>query len=175
MTRRERDLAVSHWLLSAAVEGLTRSSAQWREQGVALLAAGTLFAAIRIPGDLMRAAAETDEEQAVDDFLRRALEGGPLFRDRISDAYYALVPASTARRWNARAWPPGAEFLGRDYYIGVPTPDPERQQGRAYWCVPMDSPGQLGDPRSVWAVVQRGYARHRAADADAGAGRSCAT
>ncbi|OIJ98574.1 hypothetical protein [Streptomyces colonosanans] len=162
--RRERDLAVAHWLLSAAGDR-ERARAEWREYGVALLATGGIFVAIRIPGDLIRVAAETDEDQAVDDFLRCALEGGPVFRDRISDVYYALVPGSTAWRWNARAWP-GVERLGKDCYLGVPAPERECWRGRAYWCVPMDSPGELCDPRLVWAMVQLGQERHRMADAE---------
>ncbi|OIJ88512.1 hypothetical protein BIV24_21580 [Streptomyces colonosanans] len=154
VTRRERDLAVAHWLLAASGDQ-ERARAEWREHGVALLAAGGIFAAIRIPGDLVRVTVKTDDDQAVDDFLHRALEGGPVFRDRISDMYYALVPGSTAWRWNARAWP-GLECLGRDCYLGVPVPEPGRRRGRAYWCVPMNSPGELCDPRVVWAMVQRG-------------------
>jgi len=166
VTRWERDLAVSHWLLSAA-ENQERARAEWREQGVALLAAGGIFAAIRIPGDLVRAAAETDEGEAVDAFLLRALEGGPVSRDRTSDTYYALVSGSTAWQWNPRAWP-DVECLGRDCYLGIPEPGPERQRWRAYWCVPMDSPGELCDPRLVWDLAQRAQASRRAADAEAG-------
>lgn len=157
VTRWERDLAVSHWLLAAAGDQ-ERARAEWREHGVALLAAGGIFAAIRISGDLVRVAAKADEDRAVDDFLRRALEGGPVFRDRIWDMYYVLVPGSTAWWWKARAWP-GVDCLGRDCYLGVPAPDRERWRGRTYWCVPMDSPGELCEPRLVWAMVQLGQAR----------------
>ncbi|MCN9241886.1 hypothetical protein NGF19_13975 [Streptomyces sp. RY43-2] len=172
-TRRERGLAVSRWLLSAA-EDPVQACTDWREHGVALLAAGETFGAVRIPGELMRVAAKTGDDEDVDEFLLRVLRGGPVFRDRISDAYYALVSESTARRWNPQAWP-GVACLGRDCYLGVPALDPGLWQGRSYWCVALNSPTKLCDPRLVWAVVQRARDYRRATDSDADAGRSCAT
>ncbi|MGW4821976.1 hypothetical protein ACWEP4_24060 [Streptomyces sp. NPDC004227] len=162
-TGRERDLAVSHWLLAAAKDRDV-ARADWKTQGVALLALGGIFAAVRMPGDLVRAAARADDEEGVDAFLRRALEGGPVCRARYSDWYYALVPGSTEwRRPPSSQAFPGLDCLGRDCYLGVPAVDRTEPVGFAYWCSPMGSPGELCDPRLVWAMVQLGQARHRAA------------
>jgi hypothetical protein len=159
----EWQLAVAHWLLSAARD---RDAArrEWLLQGAALLACGGIFAAVRLPGDLVRAAAQTADEAEVNGFLRRALDGGPVIHGRYSDQYYALVPGSTAWRRPPRAFP-GLECLGRDCFLGVPAVDRTEPKGRAYWAVPMDSPGELCDPRLVWAVVQLAQERQRAVEA----------
>ncbi|MFJ6565631.1 hypothetical protein ACIQMV_38500 [Streptomyces sp. NPDC091412] len=167
VTRRERELAVSHWLLAAALDHDVARE-EWRTLGVALLACGGIFAAIRMPGELVRAAAGAQGEEGVDAFLRRALEAGPSFRDRHSDAYYALVPGSTAWSWSPSETFRGLQCLGRDCYLGVPAVDRTEPEGREYWCAPMASPGELCDPRLVWAMVQLGQMRHRAAEAGGG-------
>ncbi|GAA0907631.1 hypothetical protein [Streptomyces thermoalcalitolerans] len=160
---RERQLAVAHWLLSAARD---RDAArrEWLLQGAALLACGGIFAAVRLPGDLVRAAAQTSDEAEVNGFLRHALDGGPVIHSRYADHYYALVPGSTAWRRPPRAFP-GLECLGRDCFLGVPAVDRTEPKGRAYWAVPMDSPGELCDPRLVWAMVQLAQERHQAVEA----------
>lgn len=165
-TSAERRLATEHWLLAAARDRDVARH-EWLTQGVALLACGGIFAAFRMPGDLVRAAARTDDEEDVNGFLRRALEGGPVFRARYSDQYYALVPGSTAWRRPSRAFP-GLECLGRDCFLGVPAVDRTEPVGHAYWPIPMGSPGELCDPRLVWAMVQLGQARHQAVEGDGG-------
>ncbi|GAA0907653.1 hypothetical protein [Streptomyces thermoalcalitolerans] len=158
----ERQLAVAHWLLSAARDRDV-ARREWLMQAAALLACGGIFAAVRMPGDLVRVAAQTSAEAEVNGFLRRALDGGPVIHGRYSDQYYALVPGSTAWRRPPRAFP-GLECLGRDCFLGVPAVDRTEPKGRAYWAVPMGSPGELCDPRLVWALVQLAQERHQAAE-----------
>ncbi|MFJ3249035.1 hypothetical protein [Streptomyces sp. NPDC086782] len=168
VTARERRLAVSHWLLVAARDRDV-ARADWKAQGVALLALGGIFAAVRMPGELVRAAARAEDEKGVDAFLRRALEGGPVCRARHSDWYYALVPGSTEwRRPPSSQAFPSLDCLGRDCYLGVPAVDRTEPEGSVYWCSPMDSPGELCDPRLVWVLVQLGQARHQAAEVEGG-------
>ncbi|GAA0907753.1 hypothetical protein [Streptomyces thermoalcalitolerans] len=163
----ERRLAVEHWLLSAARDREV-ARREWLMQGAALLACGGVFAAVRMPGELVRAAAQTADEAEVNAFLRYALDGGPVTRSRHSDNYYALVPASTTWRHPPCSFP-GLECLGRDCFLGVPAVDRTEPEGRAYWAVPMGSPGELCEPRLVWAMVQLAEERRRAAEAEEGA------
>jgi len=152
-----------HWLLSAAKEERTARQ-QWAEHGIALLSCGGIFSAVRIPGDLVRAAAGATRTEEVNAYLRQALNGGPVFVDTYSNLYYALVPSSTARCWNVRDLP-GVECLGRDHYLGVPATDRTEPGGRSYWCVPMDSPGALCEPAAVVELVNNGQRRREAEEA----------
>ncbi|MCE7551104.1 hypothetical protein [Streptomyces thermodiastaticus] len=155
VTARERAHAVAHWLLCAAAEDVEAAQQRWREGGAALLACGGLFAAIRLPGYLLRAAAGTRDPGEMDACVRGALEGGPVIADPYADHYYALTPASTA--WSLRdRGPRGLAVLGRGCYLGVPSPFPDAPQMRAYWAVPMESAGELCDPRLVRKLAQRG-------------------
>jgi hypothetical protein len=61
----ERDLAVEHWLLSVTAD-TDRARAEWKEAGVALLRCGMLFGAVRLSGEVVRAAAGTDDFREVD-------------------------------------------------------------------------------------------------------------
>ncbi|MGK5499656.1 hypothetical protein ACSNOF_17170, partial [Streptomyces sp. URMC 125] len=79
VTRRQKQRAVEHWLLSTTADPQAARS-QWRESGLALLPCGSIFAAVRMPGDVVRAAAGTSRTGEVDAFLREALDG-PVFVD----------------------------------------------------------------------------------------------
>ncbi|MFE9132427.1 hypothetical protein ACFYOF_44700 [Streptomyces sp. NPDC007148] len=140
----ERALAIEHWLLSAA-EDPDRARTDWKKSGRALLRCGTLFAAVRLSARIVYAAAQTACLQDVDSYLARALHGGPAFLDQLTHRYYVLVGASTGCRpqWSARR-SEDAELIGRAHFLGIPpvqstTPG----AGPSYWCVPMDSPGDL--------------------------------
>lgn len=138
----ERQLAVAHWLLSAA-DDREWARSQWEDAGgVALLACGGIFSAVRIPAHLVWAAARTQHLKEVDAALSRWFDGGAVFMDLHSNLYYVLVPASTEWRWTQREYR-GVECLGRDAFLGVPAVRLTEPVGRSYWCVPMDSPGDL--------------------------------
>ncbi|MEU9201931.1 hypothetical protein [Streptomyces sp. NPDC048332] len=167
--RKDRERAVGHWLLTAAHD-IAKARHEWGTRGIALLRCGGVFTAVRIPADLVQAAAGTREAGRISTYLGEALSG-PVFIDTSSQRYYALVPASTARRWDRRAVP-GVECLGSGAYLGVPRPqrtDPE--EARSYPCVPMDGPGDRCNPVAVLQVVtygalERELAACRAAEED---------
>lgn len=155
-TLPERQLAVGHWLLGAADDRAT-ARGQWAGLDVALLRCGGILSAVRVPARLVWAAAGSEELHAVDDHLRRWFDGGAVAMDLHALLYYFLVPGSTAWRWTDREFP-GVECLGRDHYLGVPAPRLTERRGRSYWCVPMDSPGDLCYPDEVVELLKVGRA-----------------
>ncbi|MFF4179746.1 hypothetical protein [Streptomyces sp. NPDC001750] len=168
-SRRDRELAVSHWLLSAAPD-LGEARAQWAKTGIALLRCGGVFTAVRIEADIVQAAAGTEDPERIGVYLKRCLQGGPVFIDTSSRRYYVLVPAST--QWVGRVVP-GVECLGPGCFLGVPHPQrTEPDLSRSYWCVPMDGPGALCSPDAVSQLVaygayQRGARERLAVEAEA--------
>lgn len=167
-SRAERQLAVSHWLLAAA-QDMNEARKEWAVGGIALLRCGGIFSAIRVPAEVVHAAAGTDELHQVNAYLSAALMGGPVFVDVASRRYYALVPGSAARQdaWKSRLVPE-AECLGSGCFLGVPTPGATApSEARSYWCVPMDSPGELCAPQAVSQLVMTG--RYQRAVAERGA------
>ncbi|WP_143645512.1 hypothetical protein [Streptomyces swartbergensis] len=127
------------------------------------LRCGVLFAAISVPGKLVRATAEAWKPEQVDAFLAEALHGGPVIYHR-TDHYYVLTPPSVAGRWQT---PPNAyaryggrrlSCLGDDRYLGVPAlgeSDP-CTAFITYWSVPVAAPGRLCDPITVLRVFNVG-------------------
>ncbi len=163
-SRRDRELAVATWLLTAA-QDIKQARIQWQESGIALLRCGGPFGAVRISGELVRAAAGTGNTAKIDAFLAEALHGGPVFMDLYAQRYYVLVPVSAGQLpgWAARR-DPEAEFLGQGCFLGVPRPENTQPEGvRSYWCVPMDSPGNLASPHAVAQLLA--VARFRRAQA----------
>ncbi|MFG2632000.1 hypothetical protein [Streptomyces sp. NPDC048473] len=143
-TRRERELAVSHWLLAAAPD-MKAARREWEGTGIALLRCGGIFSAIRVPAEEVHAAAGTEDLHQVDAYLSEALMGGPVFVDVTSRRYYVLVPASAALQdvWESRLVP-DAECLGSGCFLGVLTPkatDPYEaaRTGACRWTVPASS------------------------------------
>ncbi|BCM72947.1 hypothetical protein CFC35_40275 [Streptomyces sp. FBKL.4005] len=131
---------------------------QWTEAGgIALLPCGGLFSAVRAPAHLVWAAADTEELPVVDAFLRQWFDGGAAFADLHALLSYFLVPSSTAWKWTDRHLP-GVEYLGRDHYLGVPAVHLTEPQGRGYWCLPMDSAGDLCYPAVVEKLLHHGRA-----------------
>ncbi|MFE7330767.1 hypothetical protein ACFU8W_38670 [Streptomyces sp. NPDC057565] len=170
-SRQERELAVGHWLLTAAPD-MNEARDQWATRGIALLRCGGTFAAIRIPAGIVQAAAGTEDPKRIGVYLDEAVHG-PVFIDMSSQRYYALVPASTSRlpQWADRQVPE-AECLGSGCFLGVPRPQrTEPEMFRSYWCVPMDGPGALCSPDAVSQLVtygryQRALGERRAVEGD---------
>ncbi|MFF2023338.1 hypothetical protein ACFVW2_16250 [Streptomyces sp. NPDC058171] len=160
---RERELAVADWLLAAARDR-NQARHEWATLGIALLTCGVIFSALRMPGDLVRAAARTDDDEGVATFLRHSLDGGPAIRDVYGDRYYVLAPVGAGRAATVRTGCP--EYLGQDCYLGVPEPSRTTPPGRAHWCVPMDVPVRLCAPQRLTATVSLGQERLRAAQAE---------
>jgi hypothetical protein len=155
-TGAERQLSVGHWLV-AAIPDAHQVREQWREHPVAMVACGGLFAAVRIPAAIVQAAGQSTDLDALDRYLAEALLDGPVICDQYAGWYYALVPASTARRWNV----PDTTCLGVGSTLGVSRPGMHREdRARVYWSVPMDSAGRLCSPHAVSQLAMTG--RHRA-------------
>lgn len=151
-SRRDSAAGAESWLILAARDA-GQARREWAEFGVALLRCGTSFTAVRIPADIVLAAAGTNDRVALVTYLTTALDG-PCFFDGNSRSFYALTPLSTARRWDVLE----TECLGADFFLGVPAttitePDP---RCAAYWVVPMAGPAALCDPEIVRWLVQRG-------------------
>ena len=155
-TLLERQLAVEHWLLGATEDRAT-ARGQWAALDVALLSLGGILSAVRAPARMVWSAAGTDELRAVDAHLRKWFDGGAVFMDLHATQYYFLVPGSTPWPWTDRQFP-GVERLGRDHFLGVPAPRLTKPRGRSYWCVPMDSPGDLCYPDEVVELLKVGRA-----------------
>ncbi|MFD3453313.1 hypothetical protein ACFWVC_14155 [Streptomyces sp. NPDC058691] len=154
VSTHERQTAVKSWLRAAALNP-QKTLEEWATSGFTLLECGTLFSAVRIPADLVHAAAQSVEPVDVDAFLLQALSGGPVIVDPHRQRFYALVPDSTSLRWDVL----GTLCLGRSSCLGVPRPDlTEPQRDRSYWSVPMDSPGDLCVPGEVMQMIERGRA-----------------
>lgn len=152
----DRRTAVRQWLLSSLGDhGRDRARLEWQEESVTLLPLGTLFSAVRIPDQVVHTVARVHDPRMVAEWLTAALDDGPVIHDPRGRRYYALVPAGMPQRWHKAAddWRRlGAEFLGRDAYLGVPPVDvTELDAGTyaSYWAVPMPSLGVLCDPTAV--------------------------
>uniref|UniRef100_A0AAU1IBU8 Uncharacterized protein n=1 Tax=Streptomyces sp. NBC_00180 TaxID=2903632 RepID=A0AAU1IBU8_9ACTN len=161
----DRRLAVEHWLLSTLpATGRARARVAWREQGVAMLPLGCLFSAVRLPGPLVMALANTVVPHEIDAFLNSALDGGPVICDPRNPRYYALVPASTPRTYREKAdfddWRAmDVDVLGSGTLLGVPPADAEELDAAtraSYWSVPMESAAVLCRPLLVGRLIGAG-------------------
>ncbi|MFF4146655.1 hypothetical protein ACFY0A_36160 [Streptomyces sp. NPDC001698] len=163
----DRLLAAEHWLLSAHPRP-KQARAEWDQHGVALLPLGTLFSAVRIPGALIHAVADTTDADEVDAFLKEALADGPVICNPRHLRYYALVPGSMPLTWRQAAddWRvQDVDCLGRGCYLGVPPlrPAKARREADSYWSVPMPSPAILCRPLTVARLIAAGA--HQLAEA----------
>lgn len=155
-TTAERQMAVRHWLLATLPEQKReRARLQWDKYGVALFPLGTLFAAVRIPERAVHEVAMTDNPGMVAEFLKAALDDGPVICDPARRLYYVLVPP-TMLRWPEAAmdWRGGldVEILGTETRLGVPRVDCvglDQQTRATYWTQSMTSAGMLCEPQAV--------------------------
>ena len=118
-TSSERQLAVTHWLLSAA-EDRTRAGDEWERDGIALLRCGGVLSAIAVADHIVNAAAGTRDRAEVGEFLSQALLGGPVFADPTSQRYFVLVAPSVGRRPEFQRPHENVQFHGRNHLLGVP-------------------------------------------------------
>jgi hypothetical protein len=166
-SRADRELATEHWLLST-LPAPDRARMEWAENAVTLLPLGTLFSAVRIPGRLVFALADTTVSADADRFLDQALDGGPVICDPRGRRYYALVPASMPTTWRQAAddWRVlDVDVLGRGTYLGVPRVNAVELDPRthaSYWSVPMSSAAMLCGPLTVARLIAAG--RHQLAE-----------
>lgn len=165
----ERQLATGQWLLSTVPgPGRDRARREWQKNAVTLLPLGTLFSAVRLPGDLVRAAGllgRKPDMAQVDACLDEVLDGGPVICDPQGRRYYAIVPPSMPESYQRAAedWRPlGVEILGRGTYLGVPPVhlvEFDKEACVSYWSVPMQSPAMLCAPLAVARLIAAGMQR----------------
>jgi hypothetical protein len=156
-------LAVEQWLLSTVPSARDRARLEWQKRAITIMPLGTLFSAIRLPGDLVQAAAYSSwNPEVLDEFLDHALDGGPVICDLRYRRYYCLVPAGMPARWHTAAeeWRSlDVKCMGRGWSVGVPGVDvTEPDDGRypSYWSVPMPSAGMVCTPLHVARLIAAG-------------------
>jgi hypothetical protein len=98
----------------------SQAIAEWRTHGLAMLPMGGRLAAIRLPGDLVHAAAGSAGREQVSAFLAELLEGPVLHDGRGIGTYYALIAWHDGLAWNHEAEAP---CLAVGHYVGVPRVD----------------------------------------------------
>lgn len=144
---RERVLLVEEWLLAAAPD-VQQARWEWGEGGLTFLRCGGLFTAIRLPGDLVQAAAASSNPTEMDAYLAEVL-GGPVIASR--GRYYALVAPSAGVEWRHSA----AECLAWGTWLGVPpVTETNCQNTVGYWAVPMRRPRELCHAGAVLQLVR---------------------
>ncbi|WP_327315908.1 hypothetical protein [Streptomyces sp. NBC_01235] len=146
--------SVATWLLRAA-DDVDSARAEWETRKVALLRCGRVFAAIRLPADIVFAAARSERPVLVGHYLAVALHGGAVFVDKTAAWYYCLVPPGTCRDWRM----PGTDCLDDDHFLGVPRVDVTGPENRSYWCVVPAFPEALCRPDAVAHLVELGRFR----------------
>ena len=167
--RTEKEAEVVRWLLTAAIDK-RQALEEWKETGVALLACGDVFEAVRIPVHFVQAAAASDKPDRVGKYLAHALFGGPVIIDPHSRWYYALVPPRTAQRWRHRRVLE-TDCLRTGAVLGVPHPTLSArgaQAAHSYWVVPLNAPEALCWPRAVFELASYGRFVHDAITAEKG-------
>jgi hypothetical protein len=117
-----------------------------------------VFSVVQISAAIVHAAIGSDEPATVNNYLAQALLG-PVFVDRETLRYYALVGSSTGRRPEWKRGGDDASFMGVGYYLGVPAVDATSLTARTAWCVEMDSPGDLAPADAVSQLVHFGRFR----------------
>lgn len=153
----DAELAVEQWLLTAARD-VQQARWEWEEDGPTFLRCGPTFTAIRLPGDLIRAAAGSSDPAAVDPFLAEALNGGPVIGPHGLHDYYALVPPTSGLRWKHH----DIECLAWGMWLAVP---PVRRTAyragghEEYWAVPVSEPAELCDVVAVDELARCGRQR----------------
>ncbi|MFJ6085189.1 hypothetical protein ACIQI8_27650 [Streptomyces sp. NPDC092369] len=131
--------------------------AEWESDGIAMLPLGVTMSAIRLTGDLVHAAVDTDDCEAVAGALEACLNGA-VIRDRSSAVgvtYYALIQQHAGLVWDLEETAP---CLGDGVYLGVPALHRVQPPG-AHWAVPPHYEGDLCRPQSVRELVAAGLQR----------------
>ncbi|MFI5806516.1 hypothetical protein [Streptomyces sp. NPDC051561] len=129
----------ARWLAEAS-DTPDHTHAEWADRGVALLPLGRRFDAVRVPGELVRAALAANGSPA-----------GPLILDPHSAMYYALVPPRTTETWVCAF----GTCLGQGAWLGVPHPERVGPPG-PHWVTRGDRPTSLCRPSRVRELIELG-------------------
>ncbi|MFE9116095.1 hypothetical protein [Streptomyces sp. NPDC007172] len=134
---------------------------QWEKGGIAALALGRRFSAVRLTEPLVYAITESRMSVDVAHVLASALHG-PVLHAPSTRRFYAFTPPA-APAWG---WSPHAEYLGRDNYLGVPPIElTEPEDGlEGYWAVPVTHPGDLCAPSRLAALIAAGSLKLKGAE-----------
>ncbi|MDH6215994.1 hypothetical protein M2283_003298 [Streptomyces pseudovenezuelae] len=128
LTPADMDRLISEWLARAHPVP-QQACAEWSDQGVALLPLGGLFAAVRLPGELVHAAVDSTDADRVAAALKALLHGPVIHDHRVAGAtYYALI------NWGAGLIEQMEQTedtlcLGEGAYLGVPRIDRREPPG----------------------------------------------
>jgi hypothetical protein len=154
LTPADMDRLISEWLARAhPVPQQART--EWSKQGVALLPLGGLFAAVRLPGELVYAALRCEDPDQVAAALRVWLRGPVIHDHRTAGAtYYALINwgAGVIQQMDQEE---DAPCLGQGTYLGVPRID-RREPPGTYWVVAPQHDGDLCRPAAVRSLIATG-------------------
>ncbi|WP_329140851.1 hypothetical protein [Streptomyces sp. NBC_00670] len=161
----------SHLLISWLSRSHPRPSEAAREMqctGFALLAMGVRISAIRVPGALVHAAAQTEDHAEVAEYLLDHLDGAVALdpRHAVGPLYYALIHGHAGLTWQHERL---AACLGDGVYLGLPAPHRVEPPG-PHWIVPPRYDGDLCKPRAVAELVQLGHSRLEPAEATTSTG-----
>ncbi|WP_406341288.1 hypothetical protein [Streptomyces sp. NBC_00648] len=142
---------VTDWLASA--HPVPAQARREFDVGIALVPTGTKFDAIRLPADVVHAAASSEDPDAVAVFLAETLPGGAVIHDAygVGVWYYALVPPGTYADWRV----PGVECLRPGTWLGVPRPDLTARPG-PHWVLPPHTAGSVCAAKALADLVTLG-------------------
>ncbi|MEU3501548.1 hypothetical protein ABZ726_12495 [Streptomyces hundungensis] len=142
--------AVEDAWLAGSLNRPRNAHQEWTAYGVALLALGRRFSAVRLAEELVRAAVRSTDTAAVNNALH-----GPVIHDPRGQWFYALVPSAPP----IQDLGPYAAHLGLGCYLGVPRVSDNRPDRLAsYWVIPPSTPGALCDPDRVIGLIEAGSA-----------------
>ncbi|MCX5239849.1 hypothetical protein OG824_32070 [Streptomyces prunicolor] len=127
-----------------------QAQAEWNDDlGVAMLPLGILIAAVRLNGDLVRAATGTDDPGQIAAKLEETLDGAVIY-DR--DVYYALINGHAGLIWDMEK---AAPCLGDGVYLSVPVLRRTAGPGPHWVCRPRRE-GDLCRPDAVRKLIAAG-------------------
>ncbi|MFD9791300.1 DUF6415 family natural product biosynthesis protein [Streptomyces sp. NPDC059070] len=152
-----RTTAITDWLASAHPAPAT-ARGQWTMDGLAMLPTGRAFDTVRISAEIVHAAAQSGDSDAVAAYLAHMVDG-PVIHDAYaaSVSYYVLVPLGSCSHLNT----PDAQRLAPDTtWLGVPAVHRTERPG-PYWICPPRRREDYCVPAGVDGVIRLG--RRRAA------------
>jgi hypothetical protein len=149
----QTEAAIVRWLTST-----TRhpdiAEQDWADGRPAMLRTGILYDAVRMPQELVHAAAGSTVPDIVNGALAEVLDGPVVCEP--GRWYYALVPPGTCEVWRSAM----SVARGRGGWLGIPRPDRiDPAPDAPYWAVPIEEIGGLCPPVAVTELLRVGRER----------------
>jgi hypothetical protein len=149
----ETQEAIGRWLASSLREP-DHAYHEWADGHVAILRTGRRFDAVRMPQELVHAAAGSMVPDVVNGALAEVLDGPVVCEP--GRWYFALVPPGTCEVWRSGV----SVVRGRGGWLGVPGVDRIVPTPVApYWAVPVEQIGGLCPPAAVTELLRVGRER----------------